>query len=129
MSFWFIFKILFNFSKNLSCLISLLSVTKWHIISSDTSLHSHHHLSDFNIRNTLGLAKYKVSLANIAFFSCVAALLFYSYAQFGTCTWGNILPSQIPFSWSVPRYLEFQLDFPQTEIQYCFKERPVCQCV
>ena len=86
-------------------------------------------LSDFNIRNTLGLAKYKVSLANIAFFSCVAALLFYSCAQFGTCTWGNILPSQIPFSWSVPRYLEFQLDFPQTEIQYCFKERPVCQCV
>ena len=34
-------------------------------------------LSHFNIRNTLGLAKYKVSLASVTFFSCVAALLFY----------------------------------------------------
>ena len=112
---WFIFQILFNLSMSEKLVMSdkfTLSDNMtyhflWYIITLTSSP------SDFNIRNTqLSQISGTGSTATGVIFSC---LLLSSPSSPLLCSaWylENILPSQIPFSWSVSSYLEFQLEFP-----------------
>ena len=61
--------------------------------------------SHFNIKITHLSQISGIKYRQYNIFLCAALLCYVWYLE-------NILPSQIPFSWSVSSYLEFQLEFP-----------------